>query len=320
MPIDVLLLAAGFGTRLRPLTDEIPKALLPLYGTPFLDLHIDRLIASPVAGLATGYIVVNGHHRADVLRDHLARHPRRERLAFSLEPQILGTGGAIRPAAGWLRSDPFLLLNSDALFPLPGPAALEHHRRGGFAATLVLARSPVHPNVLIEQGRVTAILRDRTDPSGLTYTGCCLLARAFIDLLPDAGFHDLRDTWDTLRAQGRLGAWVMPDDPPLVDVGTPERYLAAHRLCAPETAGRYGLRLPLAQVVLAEGSGFIAPDAIVGAGAAVRDSVVLAGAHLAPGVTVRGSIVGPGAVVEESVTDRLITTRGWVPVGPAPGA
>ena len=185
-------------------------------------------------------------------------------------------------------------------------------------ATMVLARSPVHPNVLAERGRVTAILRGRTDPGGLTYTGCSLLARAFIDLLPAEGFHDLRDTLDTLLAQGRLGAWVMADDPPLVDVGTPERYLAAHRLCAPASAARYGLRLSLMDVVLATGSGFIAAGAVVGAGATVRDSVVLAGARVAPGVAVRGSIVGPGTVVEGDIEDRLITTRGWVPVGSPP--
>lgn len=320
--MDVLLLAAGFGTRLRPLTLEIPKALLPLYGVPFLDLHIERLLAGApdgagVPGLPIRTVVVNAHHLLEALRAHIGRHARRDRLALSCEPEILGTGGAVRAAAAWLHSDPFLLLNSDALFPLPGLDALAHHRRGGFAATMVLARSPVHPNVLVEQGRVTGILRERTDPGGWTYTGCSLLARDFIERVPDGGFHDLRDTYDALLARGALGAWTLEDDPPLIDVGTPARYLAAHRLCRPTTAGRYGLRLAGAGIVLADGYGFIAAGAEVGAGASVRESIVLDGARIAPGVTVRGSILGPGADVTADVERQLITGRGCAPLGEA---
>ncbi len=356
MQLDALLLAAGLGTRLRPLTLEIPKALLPLYGVPLLDLHIARLLgpagaeasapaeaaagaeASAPAEAAAGAreggvagareggaasvpagsavratrVVVNGHHLAEHLREHLERHAHRARLAFSHEPQILGTGGAIRRAAGWLHSDPFLVLNTDALFPLPGADAIAHHRARGLPATMVLAPSSVHPNVLVEDGRVTAILRDRVHPRGLTYTGCCLASPEFQDLLPVEGFCDLRDAFDELIAAGRLGAWIMPDDPPLVDVGTPERYLAAHRMCAPSAAPRYGLRLPGPGITLAAGSGFIAAGASVGLGARVRDSVVLAGSRIDPGVTVRGSIVGPGVAVSEDLRNRLLTAGGLV--------
>jgi mannose-1-phosphate guanylyltransferase len=319
MQLDVLLLAAGLGTRLRPLTLEIPKALLPLYGTPLLDLHIERLLGDPgdaaiagsaKPGLRATRVVVNGHHLADHLRDHLARHRHAAQLVFSFEPQILGTGGAIRRADRWLCSNPFLVLNADAIFPLPGRDALEHHLAGAFPATMLLAPSPVHPNVLIEGGRVRGILRDRTDLRGLTYTGCCLLSPVFRELLPAEGFYDLRDAFDVLIARGELGAWVMPNDPPLVDVGTPERYLAAHRECTPASAGRYGLQLPAPGIGLAAGSGFIAAGVTVGAGAVVQDSVVLAEASIAPGVTVRDSIVGPGVTVTADVKERMITVRG----------
>jgi len=332
MHLDALLLAAGHGTRLRPLTLEIPKALLPIYGEPLLDLHITRLLgpaSAPASGaggspastpagcsasspVQAGRIVVNGHHLADRLRGHLEKHPRAAQLVFSFEPNILGTGGAIRRAARWLNSEPFLVLNADAIFPLPGPDALEHHRVRGFPATMVLAPSPVHPNVLVEEGRVAAILRDRRDPRGLTYTGCCLLSPSFQELLPADGFYDLRDAFDVLITAGSLGAWIMPDDPPLVDVGTPERYLAAHRACTPTSADRYGLRLPGAGITLAAGSGFIAAGVTVGSGAQVRDSVVLAGSSIAPGVTVHHSIVGPGVTVRADLQDQLITARGAV--------
>jgi mannose-1-phosphate guanylyltransferase len=332
MQLDVLLLAAGLGTRLRPLTLEIPKALLPIYGVPLLDLHIERLLGggasgTPLGGMTDGptagtsgpppcasRVVINAHHLAGSLSDHIVHHPRAAQLVVSHEPQILGTGGAIRRAAAWLNSDPFLVLNSDALFPMPGRDALAHHGTGGFPATMILAPSPVHPNVLASDGRVTAILRDRVHPDALTYTGCCLLSPVFHELLPAEGFHDLRDAFDALIARGRLGAWILPDDPPLVDVGTPARYLAAHRACTPATAAGYGLRLPAAGITLAAGSGFIAAGAAVGTGAEVRDSIVMAGASIAPGVAVCGTIVGPGTTVAEDTRDRLITRAGWAPV------
>ncbi len=312
MTLDVLLLSAGYGTRLRPLTEEAPKALLPFYGVPLLDLHLDRLTRSRPPGPRFGGIVVNTHHLADHIAAHLAPRVARGEVMLSPEEEILGTGGAIARAAPHLRSDPFLVLNCDSLSPLPPPAALAFHRRQQVEATLLLTPSPLHTNVLCEGGRVRAIQRGRPDAHGYTYTGCCLLSRAVLARIPPQGYVDIRDVFDALIDGGWLGGWIAPDDPPLLDLGTPARYLDAHRTCPPEALARYGLRLDATRFRRPRGYGFIDAGATTEEGSQLRDSLVLSGARIGGGARVERSIVGPGVSVDGPVTDRLITRRGSV--------
>jgi NDP-sugar pyrophosphorylase family protein len=306
--IDVLLLAAGFGTRLRPLTHEIPKALLPIYGVPLLDYHIERLLAPP---LAARRVVVNGHHLAEQLRTHLARHGRCDQLLFSHEPEIMGTGGAIHWARALLDSDPFAVVNSDALFAAPFPAAAELHRRGGHLITLILCGSPIRPNILAEEGRVTALLDAPDDRRAYTFSGCQLISREAVDLLPAGSFHDIRETYRALIEQGRLGAFIASSELPLLDVGSPASYLLAHRLCRGADAAAYGFpqfRPARDTHAPAEGYGYIDRRAQVARSARVRESVVLWGARIDEGVTVQASVVGPNARISETA-DRLLVTR-----------
>lgn len=346
MEIDALLLAAGYGTRLRPLTLRIPKALLPIHGTSLLDYHIERLLGGP--GQADGRratasvrrVVVNAHHMAERVEAHLADHPRREHLALSFEPEILGTGGAIWKAREHLETDPFIVLNADALFPAPLEIALEFHRDSGHLATMVLTRSTLWPNVIVQGDRVADILPDRCAPSAFTFTGCHVISRELIDLLPRGTFHDIvRGIYRSLIAQRRLGALIAPPEIPFIEVGTPARYLEAHRLCAREEARRYGLpgprgearhyRLPESRgearhYGLPEPGGkarahrgdysFIDPRAQVDEGARIRESIVLQGARVGRDARILRAIIGPGAKAEGTITDRMLTADGSVPI------
>jgi mannose-1-phosphate guanylyltransferase len=289
--LDVLLLAAGFGTRLHPLTQQIPKPLLPICGTPILDLQLDRL-----AGARR--VVVNGHHLAGALRDHLAARPDHERLAFSHEPEILGTGGAIAHARDLLQTDPVLVQNADAFCDVPLPALIALHRAHGFAATMLLTRSLLWPNVTAQADRVTSITPGHRVPGALTFTGCHLVSQELIGALPRGAFHDIRDTYLALIPQGRLGALVWPaeGEGTVVDIGTPAAYLDAHRGCR-DQAGVTGF-------------GYIDATASVGEDCQVVESVVLARAVLAPGTRLLRAIIGPGAQVAGRIEHRMVTTLG----------
>ena len=335
--IDVLLLAAGLGTRLRPLTEDVPKALLPIYGTPLLDWHIARLLGgasaseiepprggaeaaatsapSPAGAVRARRVVVNAHHRADVVRSHLESHALRERLALSHEPEILGTGGAIAKAAPLLASDPFAVLNADALFAAPIMEAVAFHRAHAFAATLVVVRWGPEPRVRVAGERVVEIAPDAA-PDGFTFTGFQIVSHAFVSLLPAGVFHDVRETYRRLIPEGRLGAYVHEPaaGAPFIDIGTPESYLEAHRLTAGAAGERLGIRMEHGARPAA-GFGFIDASARAGAGALVRESVVLAGATIAGGVRVERSIVGPGATVQADTLDRLVTVHGARAIG-----
>jgi len=289
--LDVLLLAAGFGTRLEPLTQQIPKALLPICGTPILDLQLDRLASAR-------RIVVNGHHLADALRDHLAARPDRERLVFSHEPEIMGTGGAIAHARDLFYSDPVLVQNVDALCAVPFKALVAFHRAHDFAATMLLTRSALWPNVTAEADRVASITPGRRVPGAFTFTGCHVISRELIHHLPRGVFHDIRDSYLALIAQGRLGAFVWPTTGPgtLVDIGTPAAYLDVHRACQDQPH--------------VTGFGHVDATARIGEHCRIAESVVLAGAVLAPGTRLRRAIIGPGAHVAGHIEQRMITTLG----------
>jgi len=319
--IDVLLLAAGFALRLRPLTEEVPKPLLPVCGLAMLDGHLVRLRELPSPRVRRA--VVNGHHLAGQVRAHLEQvQPSlagedRGWIVFSPEAEILGTGGAISNAAHHLRSDPFVVLNADSLFAAPVAEAVAYHRGAGFTATMVVTASDFWPNVLVDGGTVTAILPGERDPRGYTFTGLHVVSSRLLAMLP-AGFHDIRDTYKLLAKIGQLGAFVWPPAGartlPFLDIGTPAHYLEAHRICAgPESplaavlqsASRMGLIQPGRSE-----DGFIHARARVGTGATVRESIVLWDAVIGPGVAVERSIVGPGVQVAEDLVGMLVTARG----------
>jgi mannose-1-phosphate guanylyltransferase len=319
--LDAMLLAAGLGTRLRPLTEQIPKALLPIYGVPLLDYHLDLLLA-PRPDFALRRVTVNGHSLAALVRARLERHPRGKRLGFSFEEEILGTGGALAQAAGRLESDPFLVSNAKTLLADPPLGdALALHRAGGFAATLVLVRAAPWANVAVEGTRVAAVRRGRIDPGLWAFTGVHLVSQAALREIPIGVPHDIRDTYDRLAARGALGAylWESAEADPFRAIATPGDYLEAHRVAAGASAPRYGLRVdePFRErrIAPARGYGFIEASARLGAGCVVEESVVLARARVAPGARVTRSIVGPGAEATGDLRGTLLTTIGSREIG-----
>ncbi|MBP6874689.1 MAG: NTP transferase domain-containing protein [Candidatus Eisenbacteria bacterium] len=342
--IDVLLLAAGFGTRLAPLTLQIPKALLPICGLSIIDYHLAQLasLRAPVVER----IVVNGHHLAAELLAHLRarghrgdiaapRLPEAIRkaafeqtretasafpipIAFSYEPAILGTGGALVRAAEFLRSEPFVIMNADTLFRAPLEAAIRFHRATDCAATMVLLRGGFWPNVIEHEGRVTAIVREGPQPGGCTFTGLHIGSQSLLSLLPPSGFHDIRDTYERLIERRELGAFVWDSQAAFVDIGTPESYLEAHRLACAGGSPFEKLRGDASALGLetaqggrsADEYGFVDARARIGEGASIAQSVILGDAAVAPGAEIVHSILGPGARAEGRVHRRMVTTLG----------
>lgn len=110
--MKAVLLAAGLGTRLRPLTDCLPKCLVPIGGRPLLDHWLDRLLASRGGGLIEE-IWINTHHLPDQVAQHMSQSPWRHRLRRWHEPELLGTGGTVHALASELRGSPFLVAHAD---------------------------------------------------------------------------------------------------------------------------------------------------------------------------------------------------------------
>jgi CTP:molybdopterin cytidylyltransferase MocA len=208
-----VVLAAGLGERLRPLTNLRPKALCPVAGVPLLDLALERLRphVNP-AGPATNRFAVNAHHFADAVASHVG-----DRAHVQVEqPRPLGTAGALGLLRGWLDGRDVLLTNADAYTP----HGLEELVGGWDGERCRLLACPVPPGA-----RADFV----ADGGGVRYVGSCLLPwTAVRDLAAEpSGLYEV--LWRDLPAS-QLDLVVT--DAPVIDCGRPADYLAANLLAS----------------------------------------------------------------------------------------
>ncbi|MEO1725268.1 MAG: nucleotidyltransferase family protein [Pseudomonadota bacterium] len=244
-PEAALVLAAGRGTRMRPLTDTVPKALVHVAGQPLVDHALDR-----VAGASLRRAVVNLHHHADQLEAHLAARPStscaRPSLDIALSDEracLLDTGGGLAQAAGPLGEGPVVALNADAIFAGPEPlvALLDAWTSDhGFDALLLLVqreatRGYTRPgDFFLDAASAIGTPRRRgeADSAPYVYTGAQVLSPAARAIAAEIAREDpvfsMNLVWDRLLAEGRLGATLWPVGPGFpaargawIDVGTP---------------------------------------------------------------------------------------------------
>ncbi|WP_355659771.1 N-acetylmuramate alpha-1-phosphate uridylyltransferase MurU [Halomonas salifodinae] len=216
--MKAMILAAGLGTRMRPLTDHCPKPLLPVAGKPLIVHHLERLAAAEITE-----VVINVSYRAEQIMAALGDGSDfGVRIAWSREEAPLETGGGIQQALPLLGEAPFLLVNGDIWCDLD-PRRLPS--LGADLAHLVLVDNPNHhPHGdfhLEARGRV----RERGEPR-LTFAGLSLLAPALVASEP-AGAFPLAPLLRRAMAAGRVSGSHHRGD--WVDVGTPERLAALDR-------------------------------------------------------------------------------------------
>jgi mannose-1-phosphate guanylyltransferase len=308
------ILAAGLGTRLQPLTDVCPKALIPVLNRPLLGLWLARLEAAGFVQVA-----LNTHHLAGMVHDFLTRRgPWGLNLQLNQEPEILGTGGGLRDLGKILGQGPFLAVNVDVLSDLD-LAAIWEHRRAGALSTLVLHDCPPFNNVWVSGGEVVGI--GGPPPAGarlLAYTGVQVVEEAMLNYLPGQGHYDLVAAWrEALAAGERLAALVVTGHF-WQDLGTPASYLETHRrLFKGEAAGLApffpGVKDPLIGpgATVGPGANFggnvcLGAQVQVGAGASLENTIVWEWASIAPQVRLKDCLVAAGAKVNHSAQGQIL--------------
>jgi mannose-1-phosphate guanylyltransferase len=313
-------MAAGMGTRLSPITDHMPKPLVPVANRPALEHLLRRL---PAAGVTE--VAINLHHYGDAVRAAFGDGSRLGlEIRWSYEPELLGTAGGAGPVAGFLREtgEPFLVLSGDGLHAIDLAALVRRHREAEAIGTLTVLEiddpSRFGVCVLDDAGVITAFQeKPALADARSRWASCgvyCFEPRV-LDRLPAGRFCDwARDVLPAMLADGdRLAAYRT--DAYWSDIGTVEDLLRANLDCV---SGALGLAdgagiSPSAEIdpsadiqgPVAIGPGAsVGPDARitgpvaigagarVGAGSALRDAVVLPRSSVAPGAIVLGGIVG----------------------------
>lgn len=306
-----VVLVGGFGTRLRPLTNEVPKPMLPVGHRPMIVQLVERLATAGVTDvvLALGFkpepfAAAFPGDRCGAIRVH-----------YAVEPEPLDTGGAIAFAARYVGVDEtFLVANGDIITDVDVGALVAAHRAVGTDATIHL--TPVaDPSAFgVVETDIDGVVRrfiEKPAPgettSNLISAGTYVLEPSVIDLVEEGARVSIeRVVFPALVADGRLGAHATNDY--WIDAGRPETYLAANldlisgaRSVTVEPVASTAIVAPDAVVT----NSVIGDGARVGASAVVESSLVLPGGVVGAGSNVVGSIVagevGPGATVSGSV-------------------
>lgn len=319
--LRALVLGAGYGVRLRPLTEVLPKPMLPILGRPVIEQTLSELVAAGCEAAA-----INLHHLGDTIKEHFGGAFRGMRLIYSHEPELLGTLGALGPIREFVdEADLFLVINGDSLCRWPLAKLVRRHRGSTAAATLLLTTRP-NPKlfgggVIVRRDGSLRSLRggERGEKEhrrvfagahifapGLLEHAESALAGGPADFVTEL-YDPLLEAGGTLMSLESRRHWH--------DLGTPERYLAGARNWGlgrrPRRFWRSNWVAPGANVnpegelhgSVVERGATVAPDC------RIERSLILGGAHIGQGSHIRRAIVGPGVVVPEGSTikRRLVT-------------
>jgi mannose-1-phosphate guanylyltransferase len=296
--LTAILLVGGEGTRMRPLTEQMPKPMLPILGRPLLSYTFEALASSGVrrAVLSCGYL-------PDQIKAYFGNDFAGLDLEYTVEPERLGTAGGVRFAAEGL-AETFVALNGDTLREARLEELLERHRRAGAEATILLAQvsDPTRYGLVRtdDDGRVRGFLekpRPEEIDTDLINAGLYILEPSVLDLIePDRQVSIEREVFPILADRGTLFGSHLPGY--WLDVGTPESYLQAHW-----------------DILALRGGVSVAPGSSVDAGAELvapvlveEGAVVEAGARVGP-----FAYLGPGARVEtQAVAEQTVVLDGGV--------
>ena len=317
-----VVLVGGFGTRLRPLTNDVPKPMLPVGHRPMIARLVDRL----ARGGVTEVVLALGFRPEPFLEAFPDNMCGDVRLSYAVEPEPLDTAGAIRFAAEQAGiDDTFVVANGDVLTDLDVGGLVAEHRRFGAQATLHLigVDDPSAFGVvdLADDGRIRAFVEKPapgTEPSRLINAGTYVFEPSVLELIePGVKVSVERDTFQRLVEAGSI--YGIATDDYWIDAGRPELYRAAN-LDLLDGARRFDRCEPVAATAtVAVGAtivnSIIGDGASVADGSIVTDSVVLPNAVIESGAHVERSLVMGAIGSDAHVVDSMIGARGVVGSG-----
>jgi mannose-1-phosphate guanylyltransferase/mannose-1-phosphate guanylyltransferase/phosphomannomutase len=320
-----MVLAAGLGTRLRPLTNEITKPMVPVLDRPVMAHILDLLEHHGFKD-----VIANLHYFPESIKRYFG-----ERLSYRFEPQLLGTAGGVRGCADFFGSDSFIVISGDALTDIDLSAFAARHREAGGIATLAVKKvsdTREYGVVLHDRdGRITGFQEKPSPEEALSDLGNCgiyIFSPEIFDYFPERPFvdwaqdvfptllendvpfhiHEVREYWndvgslaelrqgtfDALRGDLRLQVEGREVAPGLIVAGGS----VVPRSAEIEGSVWIGSNVELGENVRLTGPLVLGAGARVGERAQLRDSILLPGTEIAPGAILIGAIAGHAGILE----------------------
>jgi NDP-sugar pyrophosphorylase family protein len=297
--MKAMILAAGLGTRLRPLTENTPKALMPVANVPALGRNIEYL-----KGYGIDRIVVNAHHHHDQIVTYLDRgRPFGLDIEVRVEQEILGTGGGIGNTAGFWDQEPFFVLNSDILTDIDLGPAYAFHRDSGALATMVLHDYGPFNQVLLDPLGNIAHIANAPLSGGLAFTGIHIINPDLLTLIPE-GFSDIITCYRQVMDRGEGIKGYLARGHLWRDIGTLESYIAANQELSPQPFTVASNCLIGSSAKFMEW-GVVGENARIGEGAQIRRSILWDGVRIKKGIKVVDSVVTANREVANHLTGEV---------------
>lgn len=303
-----IILAAGYGTRLKPLTEVLPKALVPLLGSPLVRHSITRLLQSGISSIG-----INTHHHADKMQRFISEQHDCP-LHVSHEPAILGSAGGIGGFREFLADeDYFIVDNADSVSNIGCDQFLPEFLRHGPLVTMVLTDHPGSNNVCIDANLAITDLRDILHPqhtvARLTYTGMAYMSRDFLDHIPPGASELVPLLLELIKQRPGCVRAAIARNAAWRDIGTLGSYLKAHReilierrplipeSCIPSGNLQIGEHSFLADDCIFEGFLAIGRNCRIEPGCRLRDCVIWDNTSIPAGTKLFNAVCAQGTIL-----------------------
>ena len=287
MITQAFVLAAGLGTRLRPLTDELPKPLVPIFQKPLITFALDHLIATGIRRF-----VVNTHRLPHLFERQFAeKNYRACPLDLVNEPELLETGGGMKNAEPLLREGDFLTYSGDILTNIPVSSLIKEHFRAGNDVTLALRVTGFKPSIAFLDGRILDIGERFGIAGDYDFANIAVWSRKIFQRIPQRKISFIPVLLDWIKEGGKIGGVIL-NEGKWLNIGSSAQYVEAHRMIASEnwspdfiSGADWRARIAKSATIDAtaqlRGLTVVGADCYVGAEAVVQDTIVWPGAQIA---------------------------------------
>jgi NDP-sugar pyrophosphorylase family protein len=315
--MKAMILAAGEGTRLLPLTRYRPKPLFPIYNAPLLGLTIDHLKRAGVKE-----IVINTHHLNQSIERYLGEiKPAGVNIQLSHEETLLGTGGAIKKVEDFWNDSPFIVINGDIIHTIDISRAYQNHVDRGNLATLIVHNHPPYHRVEIDQEEtIVGLRKQRVKTSSsttrkLAFTGIHIISPLILEKIPPRCHVDIINLYLELIASGEHIGGYPVEGHYWLDIGTPNDYHRIHqdihnntkdlRNAYPYTSSKKKTEA-IGSGVSFEGYVSLGRNTTLGKNCTIRDSILWDGITIKDNLIIERCIIGSGVLVEHSLKEEIV--------------
>ena len=296
--MKAMILAAGMGERLQPLTSVYPKVLVPVVNKPVIDRIIQFLATHKVEK-----IIINTYHHYQMIRDYLkGSNPFGIKVELRIEKEILGIGGGIKNTQDFWGKDPFIIINGDILTDIDLGDVYEFHLKKNHLITMVLHDFPKYNKVRVDKEmNILSIGPDINLKGTLAFTGIHVINPEVLSFIPEKKRYNIIDAYKRLIDLKKPIRGYIATGHRWIDIGTIADYLRANFYHLPPG------NIAIAQKCRIDSSATLKDWAVIGKGASIERNVLVQRSVLWNDVIIRegtriiDSVVTSGAIVEKDL-------------------